>query len=163
MVARFKSENAQLAAQAKAAHMTPGQIITMASLIQAEAGIPADEPKIARVLYNRINQVNGPAKGHLQLDTTVLYALKKRTLRVYLKDLQVNSPYNTYIVKGLPVGPIDSPGETAIQAALHPAPGNWYWFVTTDPDHKVTKFTNKDSEFLQFKKELDNYLKTKGQ
>jgi len=163
MVDRFKSENANLAAQAKAAKMTPAQIITMASLIQAEAGTAADEPKIARVLYNRIQQANGPAKGHLQLDTTVLYALKKRTLRVYDKDLQVNSPYNTYKVKGLPVGPIDSPGGTAINAALHPAAGNWYWFVTTDPDRKITKFTDKDSQFAQFKKELDAYLKNKGQ
>ena len=162
MVDRFKSENANLAAQAKKAKLSPAQVITMASLIQAEAGTTADEPKIARVLLNRIQQVNGPAKGHLQLDTTVLYALRKRTLRVYNKDLQVNSPYNTYIVKGLPVGPIDSPGATAINAALHPAAGNWYWFVTTDPDHKITKFTDKDSQFAQFKKELDNYLKSKG-
>jgi UPF0755 protein len=163
MVDRFKSENTGLATQAKKAKMTVTQVVTMASLIQAEAGTPADEPKIARVLLNRIQQVNGPAKGRLQLDTTVLYALHKRTLRVYNKDLQVNSPYNTYVVKGLPVGPIDSPGETAINAALHPAQGNWYWFVTTDPDHKITKFTDKDSQFAEFKQELDNYLKSKGQ
>src|SRR5262249_41531606 len=131
--------------------------------IQAEAGTAADEPKIARVLYNRISQVNGPAKGHLQLDTTVLYALHKRTLRVYNKDLLVNSPYNTYRVKGLPVGPIDSPGATAINAVLHPANGNWYWFVCVGPDHKITKFTDKDSQFAEFQKELDNYLKSKGQ
>ncbi len=163
MVDRFKQENATLAADAKKANLTVTQVVTMASLIQAEAGTPADEPKIARVLFNRIAQVNGPAKGHLQLDTTVLYALKKRTLRVYNKDLQVNSPYNTYKVKGLPAGPIDSPGATAIQAVLHPAKGNWYWFVTTNPDQKITKFTDKESQFAEFTKELDNYLKSKGQ
>jgi UPF0755 protein len=163
MVDRFKTENADLEINAKAAHMSAGDIVIMASLIQAEAGQAADEPKIARVLYNRIQQQNGAGHGHLQLDTTVLYALNRRTLRVTYKDLEVNSPYNTYRVKGLPVGAIDSPGTTAINAALHPASGNWYWFVATDPTAKITKFTAKYSEFVQFQKEFNAYLKRTGQ
>jgi uncharacterized YceG family protein len=157
MVDRFKQQNTDLTTGAAQVHLSPSQVVVMASLIQAEGGTPSDYPKIARVLFNRIAN-----NDYLKLDTTVLYAENRRTLRVYNKDLQINSPYNTYIVKGLPFASIDSPGQPAIQAALNPASGNWYYFVTTDPDKKITKFTNSNAQFAQFQKELYANLKREG-
>jgi uncharacterized YceG family protein len=157
MVDRFKQEadGLGLETQAKAVHLTPGQVITLASLLQAEGGTHEDFPKIARVIYNRIK--NGTP---LQLDTTVLYALNRRTLRVYNKDLTVNSPYNTYKIKGLPVGAIDSPGKVAINAALHPASGPMLYFVTTDPSTGLTEYGTTQADFARLKAKLDKYLST---
>lgn len=159
MVTRYKQELGDLPARAAKVHLTPAQVIVAASLVQAEGGDPTDYPKIARVLFNRI------AEGRrLQLDTTVLYAQKRvGTLRVLNKDTQVQSPYNTYQIKGLPPGAIDSPGKEAVDAALSPAKGNWIWFVTTDPSKRITKFTNKETEFVKFRHELDAYLTAHGQ
>lgn len=100
------------------------QFLTMASLIEEEATASTDRQKIASVFYNRL-KVNMP----LQTDPTVLYALGKHKERVSLQDLKVNSPYNTYIVKGLPVGPISNAGEPSLQAALEPAQTDYYYFL----------------------------------
>ncbi len=67
----------------------------------------------------------------LQTDPTVLYALGKHKQRVYYKDLEVNSPYNTYMHKGLPPGPIANAGEMSIHAALHPAETDYFYFLAT--------------------------------
>jgi UPF0755 protein len=124
-------------------------------LLQAEGGTHEDFPKIARVIYNRL-KIGMP----LRLDTTVLYALNKRTLRVSYKDTTVKSPYNTYLIKGIPVGPIDSPGTAAIEAALNPASGDWLYFVTTNPSTGLTEYGTTDADFARLKKKLDNYLAT---
>jgi UPF0755 protein len=157
MISRFKQESdgLELETAAKSVGLTPGQVITLASLLQAEGGTHEDFPKIARVIYNRLH--NGT---RLQLDTTVLYALNRRTLRVYNKDLQVKSPYNTYNIPGLPVGPIDSPGTLAINAALHPAQGDWLYFVTTNPSTGHTEYGTTNADFNKMKAKLDQYLKT---
>ena len=92
----------------------------MASLVQAEGGRTEDYPKIARVIYNRL------AQGMpLQLDSTVLYGLNAYGIIASNAQLNSTSPYNTYKYKGLTPGPIDSPGNAAIDAVLHPAAGNW--------------------------------------
>ena len=65
----------------------------------------------------------------LQLDSTVIFALNLYGMIATIQQLQINSPYNTYKHTGLPPGPIDSPGDAAIQAALHPSSGNWLYFV----------------------------------
>jgi UPF0755 protein len=70
------------------------------------------------------------------------------------QQLQVNSPYNTYQRSGLPPGPIDSPGDAAIRAALHPARGDWLYFVTVDPKTGLTKFTSDPNVFAQLRNEL---------
>jgi UPF0755 protein len=157
MVDRFKqeAEGLDLETQAKSVGLTPGQVITLASLLQAEGGTHEDFPKIARVIYNRL-RIGMP----LRLDTTILYALNRRTLKVYYKDLKVKSPYNTYLHKGLPVGPIDSPGTVAIDAALHPAQGDWLYFVTTNPGTGYTEYGANDADFAKMKAKLDQYLKT---
>lgn len=159
MVTRFNKEaaDADLVSRARAAHLSPAQLVVVASLLQAEGGGHDDYPKIARVIYNRVHQGRP-----LQLDTTVLYALNKRALRVFNKDTQVRSPYNTYLIKGLPPGAIDSPGLPAMEAALHPAKGDWLFFVTTDPSRKITEFTDNQEDFARLKAKLDRYLAAHG-
>ena len=116
-------------------------VLIQASLVQAEAGRADDMPKIATVLNNRL------AKGiSLQLDTTVHYATGKFTLTTSEADTRINSPYNTYVVKGLPIGPIDSPGEAAIKAVLNPTPGPWLYFTTVNPDTGETEFATTLAE-----------------
>ena len=138
---------------ARQVHLTEGQVITMASLVQAEGGRLSDYPKIARVIYNRL------AQGiPLQLDSTVLYGLNKFGIVATDAELSSPSPYNTYKHKGLPPGPIDSPGNAAIQAVLHPAPGNWLYFVTVNPKTGETRFTSSQAQFEQFRQELQKYL-----
>jgi UPF0755 protein len=90
----------------------------------------------------------------LQLNSTVNYVLRNNAQRLSTDDIATPSPYNTYLHPGLPPGPIDSPGEDAINAVLDPAVGNWLYWVTVDPKTGETKFTNSYSQFLQFKAEL---------
>ncbi|GHH97114.1 endolytic transglycosylase MltG [Neobacillus kokaensis] len=100
------------------------QLLTMASLIEEEATVKADRKMISSVFYNRIK------KGMpLQTDPTVLYAQGKHKQKVYYKDLEVNSPYNTYKHKGLPPGPIANAGKISIEAALEPEKSDYYYFL----------------------------------
>jgi UPF0755 protein len=156
MVLRFTQEaqSVNLPAVAKHDQISEGDAIIVASLIQAEGKRPQDLPKIARVIYNRLN-----AKMALQLDTTVLYARNSRAADVSVAQTQnTRSAYNTYLHPGLPPGPIDSPGDAAIKAALHPAPpsDNWLYFLTVNPKTGLTKFTNSFTAFQQFQQELAN-------
>ena len=160
MVLRFNKEaqSVNLPAVAKHDKISEGDVITIASLIQAEGKRPQDLPKIARVIYNRLNQ-----RMKLQLDTTVLYARHSRAADVTVAQTQdTRSPYNTYLHAGLPPGPIDSPGDTAIKAALDPAPttDNWVYFLTVNPRSGLTKFTNNFTVFQQYEAELANYMAT---
>ncbi|MEV0150927.1 MULTISPECIES: endolytic transglycosylase MltG [unclassified Nonomuraea] len=157
MAQRFATVADRLHLEERAARLglTPLQAVTVASIVQAEPAKDADYPKIARVIYNRLRR-----DMPLRIDSTILYALGKRTPRLSRSDTKVGSPYNTYTRKGLPPGPISNPGVTALKAALHPAKGDWYWFVTTDPAHRITKFTDKESEFVRYREELNAYLGT---
>ncbi|MBV7505921.1 endolytic transglycosylase MltG [Bacillus sp. sid0103] len=111
------------------------QLLTMASLVEEEATEKADRKTIASVFYNRIK------KGMmLQTDPTVLYAQGKHKARVLYKDLEVDSPYNTYQNTGLPPGPIASAGKSSIEASLEPADTDFYYFLATaDGDVIFTK------------------------
>jgi UPF0755 protein len=155
MVQRFEQEAAQanLPTAAKRVHLTDGQVIIMASLVEAEGGRVSDYPKIARVIYNRLAQ-----HIPLQLDSTVLYGLNKYGIIATNAELNSPSPYNTYKHPGLPPGPIDSPGAAAIQAVLNPASGNWIYFVTVNPKTGETLFTASQAQFEQFRAELEHNL-----
>ncbi len=142
-----------LSAAAAQAHLTPGQVITVASLLQAEGGSTSYYPQIAGVIYNRLAR-NMP----LQLDSTVMFALNSYGIIASDQQLQTNSPYNTYKHTGLPPGPIDSPGDAAIQAALHPSSGNDLYFVTVNPKTGLTKFTASATVFQQLRQELEQNL-----
>ena len=73
-----------------------------------------------------------------------------------------DSPYNTYKQKGLPPGPIEAPGDDAIQAALNPADGPWFFYVTVNLETGETKFTDDYDEFLEFKQEFQEYCETQS-
>ncbi|MCJ8006918.1 endolytic transglycosylase MltG [Lederbergia wuyishanensis] len=104
--------------------MSVHELLTMASLIEKEATEKADRNNISSVFYNRM-ETGMP----LQTDPTVLYALGKHKDRTLLEDLKVESPYNTYIHKGLPPGPIANSGESSIEAALNPADTEYLYFL----------------------------------
>ncbi len=105
---------------------TAHQLLTMASLIEEEATEKADRGKISSVFYNRIEE-----EMPLQTDPTVLYALGEHKPRTNYDDLKVDSPYNTYKVKGLPPGPIANAGLSSIEAALQPEDTNFYYFLAS--------------------------------
>ncbi|MCA0969990.1 endolytic transglycosylase MltG [Halobacillus litoralis] len=98
--------------------------ITMASLVENEARTAENRKKIAGVFYNRLDE-----GMPLQTDPTVLYALGEHKDRVLYEDLEVESPYNTYYVNGLPVGPISNFSSNAMQAAAEPADNAFYYFL----------------------------------
>jgi UPF0755 protein len=115
--------------------MTTHQLLTFASLIEEEATAKTDREDISSVFYNRI-KVQMP----LQTDPTVLYALGEHKDRVLYEDLEIDSPYNTYVIQGLPVGPIANAGEMSIEAALNPAETDFLYFLATkDGDVIFTK------------------------
>ncbi|WP_442595122.1 endolytic transglycosylase MltG [Neobacillus sp. D3-1R] len=110
----------------KEKNYTVHQMLTMASLIEEEATEKVDRHTIASVFYNRIDE-----GMPLQTDPTVLYAQGKHKTRVYYKDLEVDSPYNTYKVLGLPPSPIANPGAESIEAALFPEETDFLYFLAT--------------------------------
>lgn len=162
MVDRWKqaAEDADLEARAAELGYTPHELMTIASLVEAE-GRGDDMPNISRVIYNRIeNPDNGVTNGLLQIDAAVNYALGRSGITRLTQeeiDSVADSPYNTYTQVGLPPGPIEAPGDAAIQAAANPADGDWLFYVTVNLKTGETKFTESYDEFLQFKAELDAY------
>lgn len=141
MVQRAEAEYAKAGLEdaAKKLDKTPEQIITIASLVQAEAQEDHEFGKVARVVYNRLDKDMA-----LGFDSTINYAMGRSTLDVSVADTKYPSPYNTYLHKGLPPGPIGNPGHQAIEAALKPTPGDWLYFVTVKPGD--TRFTDSASE-----------------
>ncbi len=121
-------------AQAKSLGLTPTgtyagnlsayQIIVAASIVQEEAGLNSDRPKVARVIINRMADSMA-----LQMDSTVRYAIGDPARAPTASDLTINSPYNTYIYKGLPPTPISTVSTLDVTAMLSPAPGPWLYFV----------------------------------
>jgi UPF0755 protein len=110
--------------------MTRHQIVTLASIIEAEVRYRPDRPYVSAVYHNRLKR--GMA---LQADPTVIYAHGRRLRRVWEKHLQIRSPYNTYLYPGLPPGPITQPSDSSLVAALYPAPIGYLYFVA-QPDGK---------------------------
>ena len=163
MVARWQqaADDADLETSAEQLGYTPHELMTIASMVEAE-GRGDDMPKVARVIYNRLeNPGTAGTVGLLQIDATVAYALgEKLGVALTQEQLSVDSPYNTRINKGLPPGPIDSPGDAAIDAAAHPAKGDWYYYVTVDLSTGETKFAETPEEFAQYKDEFLDYCTT---
>ena len=102
------------------------EIVTVASLIEMEAGKDAERATIASVIYNRLNSSYYP---YLQIDATIQYALEERKESLTNADLQIDSPYNTYKYTGLPPGPIANPGLASIRAALEPESTGYYFYA----------------------------------
>lgn len=131
MVATFDrvatEEGVQKAGQG--GRVSPYEAIIIASLVEREARVDEDRGPIARVIYNRLE------KGmQLQIDATVLYALGEHKNRVLFRDLEIDSPYNTYKVSGLPPTPIAAPGRAALRAAMSPPKNDFLYYVVVEAD-----------------------------
>jgi len=124
--------------------LTGHDVLTIASIIEREASVAKDRPLVASVIYNRLQK-----KMRLQLDSTVLYVIGNRE-KLYLKDLKVESPYNTYLHVGLPPGPIANPGIESLKAAAQPTKTGYMYYIM---DHKdgSQSFAVTYEEFLRLK------------
>jgi UPF0755 protein len=122
------------------------ELLIMGSLIEREARLRREQPKIASVIYNRLQQ-----DMPLQIDATVLYALGEHRDRVLIEDLEVDSPWNTYQQQGLPPTPISGAGQAAITAAAQPASTDFLYYVVVDPDTGRHAFSASYQEFLDDK------------
>ena len=149
MVKRFRQEwTPERAERARALGMTPRQIVIIASLIETEAKLKEERPLIASVIYNRLDR-------HIALgvDSTIIYASKlagkwRNDGKVYLSDVNRQSPYNTRIHIGLPPGPVGNPGESSLDAALNPAQTDNLYYVR-DPARNdgAHNFYSKEADF----------------
>jgi UPF0755 protein len=128
MVQRTRSRlTPERLARAKTLGLDAHKLLTLASIIEREAIDPDERPLISAVFWNRLN-LDMP----LQADPTVQYAVAKERRTLTRADLLTDHPYNTYVRRGLPPGPIASPGLPAIEAALDPAPVKYLYFVARD-------------------------------
>ncbi|MCA1843187.1 MAG: endolytic transglycosylase MltG [Actinobacteria bacterium] len=148
LVGRFDqvADEVGLGAAARPTGLGPYQLIVAASLVESEAKVKDDRPLIASVIANRLQ------KGmKLQIDATVLYAIGHKD-KVLYSDLEVDSPYNTYKIDGLPPTPISAPGKASLEAMLHPADTTYLYYVLSDKNGKHA-FATTPAEFEALKAE----------
>ncbi|WP_396045760.1 endolytic transglycosylase MltG [Aeromicrobium sp. UC242_57] len=150
------AKSLDIGTQAKALGLTGEEVLTVASILEYEAKNDDDYAKVARVLYNRL-KIDMP----LQLDSTVSY-VSKREGDVFTTPEERADPskYNTYQNAGLPPGPIGSPGEKTIKAALNPADGDWLYFVAVNLETGETIFSNTFAEHNVGVAKLQEYCRT---
>ncbi len=145
-----------LGARAQALGYTPEQIMTVASILEYEGSRDQDYPKIARAIYNRLDK--GMA---LQSDATVAYANNlEGTVWTTQAQRDNPSPYNTYVHTGLPPGPIGSPGEKTLKAALNPAEGPWLYWLVVNLKTGETRFNTTLAGHNRDKAVLEEYCRT---
>ena len=126
MVDRFKTVfSPQWEEQAERIGFTPHQVVILASIIEKETGDPSERPVISSVFHNRLKK-----KMRLESDPTVIYGIKNFDGNLTRKHLKTRTPYNTYKIRGLPVGPIANPGLKSLEAALYPAQTPYIYFVS---------------------------------
>ena len=149
MVTRANKEYAKLDLAESAAKLnlkTPLELLTVASLVQKEGKYKHDFDKVSRVVYNRLKPDNTQTAGRLEFDSTINYIRQESTLDIGAVDevRKIEDPYNTYSIKGLPLGPITNPGIDALQSAIKPADGPWYYFVSINEDKTLFAVTNDE-------------------
>ena len=157
MVAKTLSvaKELDIGTRARALGLDGEQVLTVASILEFEAKKDSDYPKVARVLYNRLE-----AGMLLQLDSTVSYASgREGDVFTTPEERDSDSPYNTYKAAGLPPGPIGSPGAKTIEAALNPADGDWLYFVAVNLETGETVFSNTKAEHDQAVLKLQDYCR----
>jgi UPF0755 protein len=149
MVARFDQVADELGyvGAPQAVGRTPYETVIVASMVEREAKVAEDRPRVARVIYNRLQR-----DMLLQVDAALIYGLGGDKPRLLNRDLESDSPYNTYRRKGLPPTPIASPGRAALQAALAPEPGAWLFYVLADRDGRHA-FAVTDAEFERLRRQ----------
>ena len=124
----------------------PYQMLILASIVEKETGIAAERPQVASVFINRLK-----ANMKLQTDPTVIYGMGENyTGNIRKKDLETITPYNTYVIEGLPPTPIAMVSESALQAVAHPAKTEFYYFVADGSGgHKFTRNLNEHNKAVQ--------------
>lgn len=156
MVAQTVAVEERLDLEARAGELgfTVEEIFTVASLLEYEANRSEDYPRVARVIYNRLED-----GMKLQFDSAITY-ISGRTGDIYTtaEEREIDSPYNTYRYEGLPAGPIGSPGEETLEAALAPAEGDWLFFVP-DLEDDTTRFSETYQEHLGWVEKLAAYCR----
>jgi UPF0755 protein len=135
---------------AEARGVSPYEAIIVASMVEAEARVDEDRPKIATVIYNRLQE--GMKLG---IDATVQYALGEHKAELTVTDLDIDSPYNTRKFAGLPPTPIGAPGEASLEAAAAPEDGPWLYYVLADCEGHHA-FSVDYSDFLVDKSAYQN-------
>lgn len=133
----------EFTARAKELDLTIDQVVTLASIIEREAVGESDRDVVSSVFHNRLNS---KSMTLLQSCATVQYVLKERKAVLTYDDIKIDSPYNTYIYPGLPVGPIASPGLASIKAALYPASTDYYYFVVSASGEHIFSRTLAEHE-----------------
>jgi UPF0755 protein len=134
--------------RARSLAFTPRQIVTTASIIETEAKLADERPLVASVIYNRLKK-----DIPLAVDSSVIYASKlegkwRYDGKVYRSDIERRSPYNTRLYAGLPPGPVSSPGESSLKAALNPATSDYLYYVRNpDRDDGAHNFYSNGAEF----------------
>ncbi|MBH5337959.1 endolytic transglycosylase MltG [Streptomyces pactum] len=124
---------------------SPLELVTVASLVQAEGVTSDDFRKMSEVIYNRLKPDNVETVGKLQFDSTYNYAKNQSKIDITLEEIKnLDHPYNTYYYRGLPPGPIGNPGAEALEAAQEPTHDGWYYFISLDG--RTTKFTKTYAE-----------------
>lgn len=131
--------------------LSVNEVLTVASMIERETMADSERAKVASVIYNRLER-----GMKLQIDATVQYVLGEQKDRLLYKDLEIDSPYNTYKIEGLPPGPICSPGEASIRAALYPEETDYLYYVLKPELSGEHNFAKTGKEFQKFK---DEYIK----
>lgn len=148
LIAFRENLGASEAARARALHVTPYQLLTVASMVEREAQIPGDRAKIAAVIYNRLAQ-----EMPLGIDASIYYAIElKDGIATYTHELSeaqlhIDSPYNTRTHVGLPPTPISNPGVASIEAAAHPAHVSYLYYVAGADGCGEQVFSNTLAEF----------------
>lgn len=156
MYGRFREKSAVDPAKTYAAGgltMSGYKVLKLASIIEKESRLDAERPKVASVFYNRMKSAEAYQR-RLESCATVRYALNKKTGAITYKDTRVDSPYNTYIVLGLPPTPICNPGLKSMEAALNPADTNYRYFVVKESgEHAFSETLEQhDSAKKEYKK-----------
>ncbi|CAM5327692.1 endolytic transglycosylase MltG [Streptomyces violaceorubidus] len=158
MVARANEQYEKIGLEEKAEGLGlkgPWELLTVASLLQAEGKTHDDFRKMSEVIYNRLKTSNTETNQKLQFDSTFNYLMRQSKIHISESEINTNpDPYNTYYHRGLPPGPIGNPGEEALQAALNPTEDGWIYFVATDGVEK-TEFAKTHDEFLKLKDKFD--------
>lgn len=150
MVARMKAELEKLGIAESDWHA----VLTLASIVQREAKLNEDFYKVSRVFANRLD-----IDMRLETDPTISYSYSGKDMSEVSKEEQLEHGYNTYLIKGLPPGPIASPGSLAIDATLNPVDGDWLFFVTINLESGETKFSKTLAQHEEYVKLLRQWEK----
>ncbi|QKV91596.1 endolytic transglycosylase MltG [Streptomyces sp. NA02950] len=164
MVALARQNYAKQDLEGKAKELglkSPLQLITVASLVQAEGVTHSDFRKMSEVVYNRLKPGNTETNGKLEFDSTYNYIKNQSKIDIPINEIKkYNNPYNTYFYAGLPPGPIGNPGEDALKAAMNPTDDGWYYFISLDG--KTSQFSKTYAEHQKWVDKFNRQRKNDG-